>query len=445
MSPGLFLSPLNRVLLRSHTQHLMTRTPWSHTKKRWRVIHGVRTAAAVAVATVFTLSDDLYRVTETGPWAVITVVILLQPTQGATVQKSVNRCLGTIVAAGAAVLTGLCCRGMPDAVAVPFLIACMLVVTFLCTFVTGVASWRNWHYAALLCCFTYDFLALLAFREQVSSSLYRLLMVTSGAAVALFFAILPPQQRASEQIRLMLAENCLKTAAAVRFATETFVNGRTLPSLADIENGEVKSDVLHQAYHDVILSRTPFEEAVSNAWWEWQWRCHRDLSNTNYRKLSRADRHIVYGLVALDHLMRSPDAENGRGLAFETMLKPKLEALGVLMPALLCHVAHFSEHGKGKNDFASACHARALRAAIGELQTTLTEYGQLSEVHPVKGFTRDIAIGQLLIDTAMRVHDLYDAAERAITSTRPNLDVTLSNKQNEDTDQYCASTEVSPV
>lgn len=181
----------------------LSSAPWENSKRRWRVIHGIKAGLAVLCASTLTLSEDVHRVTDTGPWAVITVVILMQQTVGATVQKAANRCIGTILAAAAAVLTGVLCRTIPHQVGgVILLQLCMFTVTYRCTQLSGSTRWADWKYAIFLCCMTYNFLALLAFRENLASSIFRMLMVAAGAVIAVCCSMLPPQQRATTQLRL---------------------------------------------------------------------------------------------------------------------------------------------------------------------------------------------------------------------------------------------------
>ena len=175
--------------------------PWEATKRRWRRVHAAKTAGAVAAASSLTLVDSIFEMTDTGPWAVITVVILMQQTLGATTQKAVNRCAGTVLAAAAAMLTGLCCHSLPESLAVPFLVCCVLLGTYALTLLGSTPGWAKWQYAITMSCLTYVFLALLAYRERVLASAYRILMVVAGALIACVASLAPPRLRAWKQLR----------------------------------------------------------------------------------------------------------------------------------------------------------------------------------------------------------------------------------------------------
>lgn len=375
----------------------------------------------MAAASLLTLADPIFDLTDTGPWAVITVVILMQQTLGATTQKAASRCRGTVVAAAAAMLTAFCCHSLPDYVAGTFLVCCVLVGTWALTLLSTAPKYASWQYAITMSCLSYVFLALLAYRERMLASFYRILMVVAGALIAWVASLAPPQLRARKQLRLILAENCCKTASAIGFAVDAFVTGRTLEMVEQFDAGQ-RSDDLHRNYREVITSRNKVEEAATAAFWEQARPGEWELSR--YRELALLDRRIVYGLVAIDQLLRMPCTPIGRANAtFESAtIRRDLETASELMQAALHRLAHTSVCGTRHRGVSTAPEPFAMKASICALQRALVDLlrgaSAVQKAESAPQFSRQVAVIQLVIDTALRVEALQEAAERAAEGGR---------------------------
>eukprot|EP00966_Prymnesium_polylepis_P320802 7377172-Prymnesium_polylepis.1 len=227
----------------------------------------------------------------------------------------------------------------------------------------------------------------------------------------------------------MLAENCFKTATAVGSAVDAFVEGRHLSAVTDMDSGVSEEDELHTAYREVITSRTAFEDAASAARWENRVRGEWDIDT--YRNISRADRRIVYGVVAIDQLLRVPELpppSPGPSLFQRTLTEP-LQSTSELMQAVLCRIAYSTAHRRRASDAAGAAPAPfMLRRSIDTLQSALASYVQAREATTSANFTRHAAVVQLLIDTALRVEGLQQAADRAIPAADDSVRETTTNE-----------------
>ena len=237
----------------------------------------------------------------------------------------------------------------------------------------------------------------------------------------------------------MLAENCTKTASAIGFAIDTFVAGRTLESVEQIDAGTVQSDELHRNYREVITSRHSVEEAATAAYWERARPGEWELAK--YRELSLLNRRIVYGLVAIDQLLRMPNASPrppaleraNTNVATECKIQEALEATSEMMQAVLQRIAHTSVRGTLHGRHSTAPEPYAMRASTCALQSALADYLRLPSAVPkeeaVPHFSRQVAVVQLVIDTALRVEALQEAAERGSAPADDSRSATLPEAQ----------------
>ena len=97
---------------------------------RRRLILAAKVGVAVALSSLLSLVDAAYSFSDSGPWAVVTAVIVLQPTLGSTAYKATQRFLGTVFAAAAAALCGYVARmHMPPLAGQCFLAAAVFAVS----------------------------------------------------------------------------------------------------------------------------------------------------------------------------------------------------------------------------------------------------------------------------------------------------------------------------
>ena len=236
-----------------------------------RRVLATKTGAAVVLTALLALVDDMYTFTQSGPWAVVTVVITMQPTVGATVYKAVQRCLGTVFAAIAAALVGsFASQLLPGPQAQVMLGVVLMVATAALNYLSTAKEWTKWSYAIFLSYLTFDFLVLQAYRESFATSLNRILMIAVGAAAAALISCLPPRVVAFDQVRGMCADSLCDSADALLAATQAYTEGRRLRRLESIDfdaerDDEVCTAFSSLAFSSLAVSRLLFSRCLSGA------------------------------------------------------------------------------------------------------------------------------------------------------------------------------------
>jgi len=154
----------------SRLSHVVVGERYRSTARRLRLIHAAKTGAATLLAASVSLIDPFERATNgTGVWCVITTLIVMQSqTLGGTTHKTVNRVIGTVAAAIAALAAGFVANVLETAhrsLAAVFVGGCVFAATGAATFLAGSKSWALWSYAFFLTALTFDFLLLLECRR----------------------------------------------------------------------------------------------------------------------------------------------------------------------------------------------------------------------------------------------------------------------------------------
>jgi len=232
----------------------------------WKIALGV---IACSLLVLLNVIDDFLM--GTGAWAIITLAIATQPTPGATMQKCVNRVLGTVIAAGLAVLIGYGCAEL-DKIAHPagdvLIGASVFGVTLGTMWLATDPKWAQWAYAYMLGGVTYCFLALDAFHLELEPSAFRAGVIAATAIFVIGCAWLPPRVLASELATAYLADHLTDIAAALDAAVALFLEGARLHAREAIYADPAKDDAVHRPKVHVLVSREALQEAVKAAGWE---------------------------------------------------------------------------------------------------------------------------------------------------------------------------------
>lgn len=238
-------------------------------KQRQRILHALKVAVAVSLASLFVLISSLNDALQgTGVWAIITVVIVTLQTPGDTTHKMLNRTAGTLVAAVLALLVGVLGRSLSE-LAFPAGHVFIAVMNFL---ITAIGIWFStavgqWSYAFLLGTLTYVFITISVLQAGSSGAIFRVLMIILGGVIGFLISWLPPHIRALDVARAYLADNVADTAVCAELVVHNFLTGRLLNPIQAIHSGEA-DDNFHRLYKTIIESRGPLEDAISASMFE---------------------------------------------------------------------------------------------------------------------------------------------------------------------------------
>ena len=281
----------------------------AHTKAVKQRIRRIQTAKAMIGGIVASLTVLIPKLDElldgTGNWAVITVLIVLLDTPGATVSKATNRVLGTVVAALVAAAVGTGGERL-ERVASPsgsiLIGATLAVVVGLTTWLQTEPAWKDWSYALLLSGVTYSFLVLETLNGEISTAAFRAGVIAGAALGGVILSLIPPHILAADMARSVLADALTDSASTIREVIDAFLCDKELHPRETIYANMEKDDVLRQAKLSVLQSREILKAAEGAAAWEACW-----ASKSRIRGLARCGRSaraVVYTAAGLDELLR---------------------------------------------------------------------------------------------------------------------------------------------
>lgn len=367
---------------------------------------------------LLTLVESAHALTDTGGWAIITVLVLMQQTVGATMAKTANRCCGTILAGAGAVCAGVITQQFPPNFKAPFVALCLFSCTFFLVYKGTAPEWKTWQYALLLGNLTFAFLLILAYREDFMVSLMRIVMIVIGAVVALLVSLMPPRVTASQQLEITVRECLIEVSVAVQACVQTLLQGRRLHSLTTIDRDPSMGDPAYAAFKKVVVARASIEATADAAAWETY---HNSKSN-NYLDIAVNTRRVVYTVIALDTMLRvEPPEPLHLPAAFSSTLAEPLTKISDCMAMAVKVMANSIEEASEQK-----CSLRAPTAPLHscmlniehlllELKEGLRQYVQQygsTCCDDLEAFALHVSFTQLVIQTAERLRYVHDAVER---------------------------------
>ena len=198
----------------------------------------IKVGLAVMFSSFLVLIDEADHYTEGfGPWAVITTIVIMQPTLGATLSKGIQRLIGTVFAAVAGSIGGYGVRTcLPEHLAFYAIAVLLCSVTALLNFISTAPERKDWQYMFVIAALTFDFLALRSYHEAPLTSLHRVAMIVAGGLIAFAVYLLPTGgTTAREQAKGMLADGLTDIAEALLAAGNAYAEDRRLRRLLSID------------------------------------------------------------------------------------------------------------------------------------------------------------------------------------------------------------------
>jgi hypothetical protein len=289
-----------------------------------RQLHAFKVGVGVLAASLTVLIPSWDTALKgTGPWAVITTIIVTLQTPGETANKVFHRFIGTVVGAMLAITVGLLGRELEQH------------VSPLGDIVVGasnaiVASWGAWlytkgdsfTYAFFLGTITYCFLVLGTLAGDAVFAAFRVGMIGLGGAISFTVTWLPPHYHSYEVARSYLVDSMLDMSVCVEALIRHYLAGDVLTTVEDIYLGE-SDDVVHRCGYAIRHNRAAFEAAITSASWE----KFGDMHTSGFHSCGRAVRCTLRSLLAADLIIRRTYKPMNPTIESEQRLKLALQEI----------------------------------------------------------------------------------------------------------------------
>ncbi|CAL9077022.1 unnamed protein product [Musa acuminata var. zebrina] len=269
-----------------------------------RLIHALKVGVALTLVSLLYLLEPLFEgVGRNAMWAVMTVVVVLEFTAGATLCKGVNRGIGTLCAASLAFViefmaekSGRACRGV-------FIGVSVFLVGFLATYLRFVPYIkRNYDYGVVIFLLTFNLITVSSYRVQNVLRLTRdrLTTIAIGCGICLFMSLLVLPKWSGEDLHNSTVYKLEMLARSIEACVNEYFRDQTQ------DDGKSSKDQIYKGCRAVLDSKSSDESLALFGSWEPRHSRHcYSFPWQQYVKLGAVLRHFGYTAVALHGCLES--------------------------------------------------------------------------------------------------------------------------------------------
>ncbi|KAI9089271.1 hypothetical protein K1719_029550 [Acacia pycnantha] len=272
-----------------------------------RVIHALKVGLSLTLVSLLYLVEPLYKgIGKNAIWAVMTVVVVLEFTAGATLCKGLNRGLGTLLAGLLALLVEFIAKSLGHHVfkaisigAAVFLIGSAATYMRFFPYIK-----KNYDYGAVIFLLTFNLITVSSYRvENVLAIAHdRLVTIVIGCGLCLFMSLLIFPNWSGEDLHNSTVFKLEGLANSIEACVNEYFYGE-MEASEDIKSSE---DPIYKGYKAVLDSKFIDETLALHASWEprHSWYCHR-FPFKQYVKVGAVLRQFGYTVVALHGCLRT--------------------------------------------------------------------------------------------------------------------------------------------
>ncbi|KAK8520751.1 hypothetical protein V6N13_076885 [Hibiscus sabdariffa] len=258
-----------------------------------RLIHAVKVGVSLTLVSLLYLMDPLFKGTGSNAiWAVMTVVVVLEFTAGATLYKGMNRGLGTLLAGSLAFLIEFITAKSGKVFHAVFIGAVVFLIGAVCTYMRFFPYIKkNYDYGVVIFLLTFNLLTVSSYRvEDVLKIAHdRFFTIVIGCAICLFMTLLVFPIWSSEDLHNSTVGKLEGLAKSIEACVNEYFN--------DSETKE-QEDLIYKGYKAVLDSKSTDETMALYASWEPTHSRHR-FPWQQYVKVGAVLRQFGYTVVAL--------------------------------------------------------------------------------------------------------------------------------------------------
>ncbi|XP_024986710.1 aluminum-activated malate transporter 12-like [Cynara cardunculus var. scolymus] len=265
-----------------------------------RAIHSIKVGVSLTLVSLLYLLNPLFKgVGENVIWAVMTVVVVLEFTAGATLCKGLNRGLGTLFAGSLAFLFKFIATDSGKVFCAVFIGASVFLIGSISTYLRFFPYVKkNYDYGVVIFLLTFNLITISSYRvdDVLKLARERLYTMAIGSGVCILMSLFIFPIWSGEDLHnfsVSKIEGLAKSIAAC--VDEYFSDGEP-------DAGKDKSieDPIYENYKAVLDSKSTDETLALHASWEprHSWHCN-PFPWQQYVKLGGVLRHFGYTVVAL--------------------------------------------------------------------------------------------------------------------------------------------------
>ncbi|PHT45588.1 Aluminum-activated malate transporter 12 [Capsicum baccatum] len=269
-----------------------------------RVIHSLKVGVALSLVSLLYLMEPLFNgIGENAIWAVMTVVVVLEFTAGATLYKGLNRGLGTVLAGLLAFLIAHMAKESGNIFHATFIGTAVFLVGAMSTYMRFFPHIKkNYDYGVVIFLLTFNLITVSSYRldSVLKITHERLYTIAIGCGICLLMTLLVFPIWSGEDLHLSTVAKFDGLAKSIAVCINEYFSDNIQQQEKDAENSMEMEDPIYKGYKTVLDSKSSDENLALYASWEPRYLRHCTRYPWHqYVKLGTVLRHFGYTLVAL--------------------------------------------------------------------------------------------------------------------------------------------------
>ncbi|WOL15543.1 aluminum-activated malate transporter 1-like [Canna indica] len=370
-----------------------------------RIAHSFKVGLALTLVSIFYYVKPLFHGCGLSTmWAVLTVVVVMEYTVGATLSKGLNRAFATLVAGALGVAAhqiAVLCGDKGEPVLLAFFVFILAAAASFSRFIPEIKA--RYDYGVTIFILTFSLVAVSSYRveELIQLAHQRLATIAIGVAICLCTSIFLFPVWAGQDLHNLVAENLEKLAS--------FFDGFAAEYFADHQRGETSANwegkPFLQVYKSVLNSKSKEESLANFARWEpshgrflfrhpWE----------HYLKIGALSRRCASSMDALSTCIAAPPSKSKPCADPDLQLKIRTACKEIS-----------SESAKALKEISSAIRSMTFPcSANGHLSAAmakLTKEMQAADDSDLSGILHVATTASLLAELVNRTHEVVDSVD----------------------------------
>ncbi|KAI7989122.1 Aluminum-activated malate transporter 12 [Camellia lanceoleosa] len=264
-----------------------------------RVIHSFKVGLALTLVSLLYLIEPMFKgIGQNAIWAVMTVVVVLEFTAGATLCKGLNRGLGTLLAGSLVFLIEYIAKESGRVFQAIFIGAAVFFIGTASTYMRFFPYIKkNFDYGVVIFLLTFNLITVSSYRvDNVFKMAHdRFYTIAIGCGICLLMSLLVFPNWSGEDLH----NSTVNKLEGLAKSFEACVNEYFREEEKEVTTDESSEDPIYKGYKAVLDSKSIDETLALHASWEPRHSRHCRFPWQQYVKLGCALRHFGYTVVAL--------------------------------------------------------------------------------------------------------------------------------------------------
>ncbi|CAH8278056.1 unnamed protein product [Arabidopsis lyrata] len=340
-----------------------------------RVIHAMKVGVALTLVSLLYLMEPFFKgVVKNALWAVMTVVVVLEFSAGATLRKGLNRGLGTLIAGSLAFFIEWVAIHSGKVLGGIFIGTSVFIIGSTITFMRFIPYIKkNYDYGMLVFLLTFNLITVSSYRVDtvIKIAHARLYTIGIGIGICLVMSLLVfpiwsgDDLHKSTFTKLQGLSRCIEACVH-----EYFEDKEKDQESSDSESDD--EDLIYKGYKTVLDSKSADEALAMFAKWELRNTrlCHK-FPSQQYIKVGSVLRKFSYTVVALHGCLQT-EIQTPRSIRI-LFKDPCVRLAGEICKVL----SELSENIKNRRQCSPEILSDSLEAALKDLNSTIKSQPKL--------------------------------------------------------------------